>query len=151
MIGKISDKAVTFLIDTGANVTAIRADVWRRIPAIAKLSPSPTAINTIKAVRGAEIPVLGQLEIPFEIDTHTYNFRALVIECLTYEALLGRDFLECYNAKIDLGQRYPVVSIQSRFDTSPFDTHLSHFDLLQTVDSIQPQSFRYNLFSKKLY
>lgn len=34
--GKIADTKLTFSIDTGANVTAIRADVWRRIPALAK-------------------------------------------------------------------------------------------------------------------
>lgn len=105
VVGKISNHTLTFLIDTGANVTAIRADVWRRIPAIANHSPSPTPITTIKAVSGAEIPVLGQLEIPFEIDQHIYKFQALIIECLTYEAVLGRDFLEFYNAKIDLGQQ----------------------------------------------
>ena len=105
MIGKIAEQTVTFLIDTGANVTAIRADVWRRISALAKHTPTPTTINTIKAVSGAEIPVLGQLEVPFEIDGHVYPFKALIIECLTYEAILGRDFLECYNAKIDLGKQ----------------------------------------------
>ena len=70
-----------------------------------KHSPSPTAINIIKAVSGTNIPVLGQLEVPFEIDAHTYPFGAIVIECLTYEAILGRDFLECYDAKKDLGQQ----------------------------------------------
>lgn len=49
--------------------------------------------------------MLGQLEVPFEIDAHTYPFGAIVIECLTYEAILGRDFLECYDAKKDLGQQ----------------------------------------------
>lgn len=93
------------MIDTGASVTAIRADVWRRIPALAKHSPSPTAINTIKAVSGTNIPVLGQLKVPFEIDAHTYPFGALEMECLTYKAILGRDFSKCYNAKIDLGQQ----------------------------------------------
>ena len=105
VIGKISDQTVTLLIDTGANVTAIQADVWRRIPALVKYTPTPTPIHTIKAVSGAEIPVLGQLEVPFEIDKHVYTFKALVIECLTYEAILGRDFLEFYNAKIDLGKQ----------------------------------------------
>ena len=38
VVGKISDSPLNFLIDTGANVTAIRADVWRRIPALAKQS-----------------------------------------------------------------------------------------------------------------
>lgn len=49
--------------------------------------------------------MLGQLEVPFEIDAHTYPFGAIVIECLTYEAILGRDILECYDAKKDLGQQ----------------------------------------------
>lgn len=49
--------------------------------------------------------MLGQLEVPFEIDAHTYPFGAIVIACLTYEAILGRDFLECYDAKKDLGQQ----------------------------------------------
>ena len=48
------------------------------------------------------MPVLGQLQLLFQLENHTYSFKALVIESLTYEAILGRDFLEHYKAKIDL-------------------------------------------------
>ena len=101
---QIYGQNLTFLIDTGT-VTAIRADVWRRIPELARNKPEPTPIDSIKAVSGAVVPVLGQLQLPFQIENHTYSFKALVIASLTYEAILGRDFLEYYKAKIDLEQQ----------------------------------------------
>ena len=77
--GQIYCQNLTFLINTGAYVTAARADVWRRIPELARSKPEPTPIDSMKAVSGAVVPVLGQLQIPFQVESHTYTFKALVI------------------------------------------------------------------------
>ena len=47
--GTVCDTERTFLVDTGANVTAIKADVWRQIPPPTKHPPSQTTISYIKS------------------------------------------------------------------------------------------------------
>ena len=51
--------------------------------------------------------MLGQVEIPFEIQSKIYPYRALIIQDLAYDAILGRDFLEQYEAKVDLKANVP--------------------------------------------
>lgn len=63
--GSINGKPVTYLIDTGANVSAIRANVWDEIPPRTKHPPSPTHVTSIAAVNSQGIPVLGQVELPY--------------------------------------------------------------------------------------
>lgn len=100
--GCTSGQPISFLVDTGANVTAIKAAVWRDLPPPTKHPPKPLPVNMIRSVSGQEIPVLGQVEIPFEIQSEVYPHTALVIENIAYDAILGKDFLERYRATIDL-------------------------------------------------
>ena len=116
--GHINGKQVTLLIDTGANVSAIKAEVWQQIPPLTKHPPLPTPIAQIKAVNGQTIPVIGQVQVPFTIDDKTYPFDVLIIETIAYDVILGRDFLEQYNAKIDLQHR--VLELQ--LDPVPFES-----------------------------
>ena len=102
VLGNICGQEFAFLIDTGANVSAIRAGTWNQLPAPTKHPPLPTQITSVKSVSGQLVPVLGQVNIPFEIDGKIFPFDALVIDSLAYDAILGRDFLEHYKAKLDL-------------------------------------------------
>lgn len=67
-----------------------------------KHPPTQTYITSISAVNGQSIAVLGQIELPFSINDKTYPFNVLIIEGITYDVILGRNFLESYKAKIDL-------------------------------------------------
>ena len=100
--GDIYGNKFSFLVDTGANVTAIKAEVWRQLPALSKHPPIKTTIRSIKSVSGETIPVLGRVEVPFHINLRSYPFNALIIDAMAYDAILGRDFLEFYKATIDL-------------------------------------------------
>ena len=100
--GNICGSNLTFLIDTGASVTAIKASIFQQIPEDFRLDLTQAPIDCLRAVSGAAMPVIGSTHIPFEIAGEKYPFQALVIESLTYDVILGRDFLEFYKAKIDL-------------------------------------------------
>ena len=115
--GTVCDTDLTFLVDTGANVTAIKADVWRQIPGLTKHPTLRTTISCIKSVSGESIPVLGQVEVPFQINSRSYPFKALLIDAMAYDAILGRDFLEFYKAKIDLEQH----TLQLKGESVPFE------------------------------
>ena len=53
--GSVCGKKFSFLVDTGAIVSAIKADVWRQLPPPTKHPPEPTRIKTIRAVNGQNI------------------------------------------------------------------------------------------------
>ena len=103
--GFIHDKQVTFLTDTGANVSAIRAELWQQIPPLSTHPPLSPQITQIRAVNGQTIPVLSQVHVPFTIEGHTYPFDVLVTETSAYDVILGKDFLEHYHANVDLQHR----------------------------------------------
>lgn len=48
--GHVNGKTVTYLIDTGANISAIRADIWRQIPQMTIHPPAHTHVTSISAM-----------------------------------------------------------------------------------------------------
>ena len=70
--GSVCDTELTFLVDTGANVTAIKADVWRQIPPPTKHPTSQTTISHIKSGSGESISVIGQVKVPFHSRNYTF-------------------------------------------------------------------------------
>ena len=72
--GTIGGQKFSFLIETGASVSAIRADVWRQLPPPVKHPPILIHVKTFRAVNGQNIPVLGRVEVPFQIQSKTYPY-----------------------------------------------------------------------------
>lgn len=122
VLGNICGRQLTFLIDTGASVTAIKASIFHQIPEDFRLDLSQAPIDCLRAVSGATMPVIGSTHIPFEIASEKYPFQALVIESLTYDVILGRDFLEFYNAKIDLEDHKLFLNNNPLAPNSPVQT-----------------------------
>ena len=57
--GSIYGKEFSFLVDTGANVCAIRAALWAQIPELTKHPPLPLTKPWVKAVNVQLVYVLG--------------------------------------------------------------------------------------------
>ena len=107
--GHICGMPFQFLVDTGASVSAIHSKVYQQFPALASTAPLPLTIPSIRSVSGDTISVMGQVNVPFGIDTNHFPFQALVLDKMAYDVILGRDFLENYQAHIDLQNR--VISL----------------------------------------
>lgn len=112
--GHVNGRVVTYFIDTGANVSTIKADIFRQIPHKVRYPPTATHVKAISAGNGQTVPVLGQVELPFSINNKVHPFQVLIIESIAYVVILGRDFLELYRAKIDLKDH----KLELSFDTS---------------------------------
>ena len=118
--GSIYGYDMAFLIDTGASVSAIKGGITNQIPQLALTTPNPTSIKSIRSVSGDVIAVQGQLDLPFTIGDYDYPFKALVINRMAYDAILGCDFLQHYKAKIDLEHQTLTISNDSfLFPTPP--------------------------------
>ena len=111
--GSILGTKCSFLIDTGASISAVKAQVWRDLPPPTKHPPQSSIHKTIRTVNGQPIPVLGEVELPFQIQSEQYPFTVLILHEMPYDAILGRDFLERYRAKIDLETHSLDLSLNS--------------------------------------
>ena len=158
--GSILGTKCSFLIDTGASISAVKAQVWRDLPPPTKHPPQSSLHKTIRTVNGQPIPVLGEVELPFEIQSEQYPFTVLILHEMPYDAILGRDFLERYRAKIDLETHsldlslnslpFPSIAANSQEDPAGEVTTHAHSSFLlppesetvvpATVEGIQPGS-----------
>ena len=98
--GKICNKEVSFFIDTGAAVSSISADFYQPFSNTFPLNTA--SVPHVRAVNDAKLNVLGQVEIPIKLGEYVYPFVVLVVGGLTFEAILGRDFMTRFPSKIDL-------------------------------------------------
>lgn len=120
--GNIYGHDMSFLIDTGASVSAIKTTVKDQISQLASLTPTATSISSIKSVSGDVIAVQGLINLPFTIGHNSYPFTALVIDKMAYDAILGRDFLDYYKAKIDLENHILTLGTDSLPFSSDYDS-----------------------------
>ena len=90
------------LIDSGAAVTAVSAKVWRKYLCHAYPRLDGPDSESVTTVNGSCLTILGKTPIKFVIDSHEFPFEARVIENLSYDVILGRDFLKEFCFKVIL-------------------------------------------------
>ena len=100
----INNLPVSFVLDTGAAVTILHRETWEKIKMPKSQLTTWTGQNLI-GVEGTPLQVLGCSEIPVEIEGKTFSMKVIVVSSLTAEAIMGMDFLEANNCKIDLKQK----------------------------------------------
>ena len=98
----LNRQRIKALVDTGAAVSVIDENFLKEIyqghlPPLQKHSS-----GDVKTVRGAPLPVSGTFTTTLEIANGLYSSTFLVVRDLTYDALLGRDFLRANGAVINL-------------------------------------------------
>ena len=82
------------LIDTGAAVTAVSARVWQRCASKISLNLGPPNHDFITTVDGCLLKVIGRVLLPFADGSKTFPFEAHVIQGVTSDVILGRNFFE---------------------------------------------------------
>ena len=89
------------LIDSGATVTAVSAKVWRKYLCQAYPRLDGPDSESVTSVNGSCLTILGKSSMKFVIDSHEFPFEARMIENLSYDVILGRDFLKEFCFKVD--------------------------------------------------
>ena len=108
------------LIDTGAAVTAVSARVWQRCSSNISLNLGPPNHDSITTVDGCLLKVIGRVMLPFAIDFKIFRSEAHVIQDLTSDVILGRNFFEKFCAKIDFDEG--MIRFKHGEDPLPFDS-----------------------------
>ena len=106
------------LVDTGAAVTAVNADVWNKYLSDAYSNLSSSNVGVVTSVDGFPLKILGKALMKFDVQSEVFPCEAHVIEGLTYDVILGRDFLQKYSSKIDFDKA--VIEFSSKENPFPF-------------------------------
>ena len=89
-------------MDTGACVSAIDIQLFTKIYGHFPPNMSKSSLSSVQTVRGEEVPVLGKITIPLQLQGRECTCEFHVMQNLAYGAILGRDFLQKNEALIDL-------------------------------------------------
>ena len=98
----LNGQRIKALVDTGAAMSVIEEHFlkeiyWGNLPPLHKHSS-----GDVKTVSGTPLPVSGRFTTTLEIANGVYSCIFLVVRDLTYDALVGRDFLRANGAVINL-------------------------------------------------
>ena len=101
---QLNGQDIKLLVDTGAGMSVIdeqfAQEVYRgELPELQK-----SALINVKTVSGEELPVLGKIKVILGIAGGKYPCELQVVKNLTYDAVLGRNFLIANGAVINLRQ-----------------------------------------------
>jgi hypothetical protein len=100
-----NDVEVPMLVDTGSAITLINEEVWKVLKINEPLEPVPFAVSS---VNNHQIDILGQKVIRFSLKSKAryraprfFYFNVFIARNLSKEAIIGNDFLRCFQASID--------------------------------------------------
>ena len=120
--GSVNGSSAKFLIDTGAAVTVISAQLWEAAKqADDSLNPIPS--KKLLNVSGDALQLKGMAAIQVKIAGLEFNVNAVVVQSLAIDAVLGRDFLRKEECTIELrsgkdvlhfGKQGATIDLQQR-------------------------------------
>ena len=119
------------LVDTGAAITAVSANVWKKYLRYAYPSLDNSDLGDVTSVDGAVLNSLGKATMQFVIQSQVFPFEVHVIGNLTYDVIIGRNFLQQYGSKIDFeigiielfSEDTPLVASDLEACTRVFSVH----------------------------
>lgn len=99
---QLNGKDLWILVDTGASMSVIDEQILRGLfdGKLPKLQRSE--LSDLTTVSGETLPVLGMLKDSLHVAGGIYPCELQVVKNLTYEAVMGRDFLRVNGAVINL-------------------------------------------------
>lgn len=103
--GHLSDQHVSFLLDTGADVSVIRLDVWEAAGGDVTLLHPWKGRDQLVSASGEKLQVEGTDVLSVKLGTEVFQHPFIVVKDLPMEALLGADFIESNHCILDLANK----------------------------------------------
>ena len=98
---QLSGVECSCLLDTGSTISVIHKSVFDALPNV-KLYPTSTRAKTVAQ---NELPIIGRVNVPFEVAGHQHVISLYVSESIDVPCLLGLDFLHAVPCVIDLPRK----------------------------------------------
>ena len=108
--GAVLKQPFKLLVDTGAAVTVISERFFHEVLRVKYALTQKQLFDSIKTANGGTVPVSGTASFDISIGQCDYVCDAIVVPNLSYNVVLGRDFLHKYRAVIDVGHEKVTFS-----------------------------------------
>ena len=102
--GAVNGTLTTFVVDTEATVSLLRADLWEKIQSPGALLELWTNTDLVEA-NGNPIDVLGSATVTLTVVETAFPAWVVLVKQLTTEAILGVDFLPVNGCTVKLGKK----------------------------------------------
>ncbi|KAF4529292.1 hypothetical protein B566_EDAN016454 [Ephemera danica] len=89
--GLLGQRKTSMLVDTGAAVSLVREDVWRKSDPEAALDKYAESLST---AAGGNLAVIWSYKVTITLGTRSYQHRVLIVPVLSHPVLLENDFLK---------------------------------------------------------
>ena len=134
MPGTINGIKTSFLIDTGAGVSLLQEDHWKRAN-LKEARLEHWSEQQLVGVDGTPLHVLGSAHVNILLSGRPFCQKMIIVRSLTTEAILGLDFLQMNQAIIDLERQQ--ISFQSSKEVIPLGARSPKLKGTGTVCAIE--------------
>ena len=122
--GYLENTPYDFLIDTGASITVIHISVWENLRPQGRTLKS-AGFQTFQTAGGTPLEVSGSFTCLFDINGSLYPFQTYVMKNLSYNVILGRDFLFHFAKTLDFEKFYFHLNPPSLPETPLYEQALT--------------------------
>ena len=121
ILGEVNSQSIKFIVDTrtGAAVTLLRGDLWDKATT-AGTDLEPWTGPPLVGVDATEVHVRGCAQMPVSIAGRSFTPEVVVVDDLSAEVILGRDFLDRNRCTRDLAKKkIHFGEIEAQVDLAP--------------------------------
>jgi hypothetical protein len=140
-VGAVNVRA---LCDTGASLSVLSGDIFRRIRKSSYTVKPKAENNKLVAADSTPMPVIAEITADVKIAGLGIPCTFSVVENLAFEAILGVDFLTAAHAVADVGNN--TLSLCDGFIAVPLITATDHI-AVSTIEAIKLPAFSESIFN----
>ena len=135
ILTKIQNFQLRALVDTGAALSLLKADIYNNLKYRPKLQRTDVSLQS---ANGSSIKVLGSIDLDFKIAGIKLKHEFIVVTDLNRNIILGRDFLMKNKVRIycDLHK----LKLQNAYVPLENDVHISAISRLNKTITLKPQT-----------
>ena len=95
--GLVNHSVTCILLDTGATVSVLNEDTWKKSGHVSKVNP---VAGTLTTANGNELIVLGETKVRFRVGNIDCFWPVMVARGLSHDCILGSDFFQHFGCQI---------------------------------------------------
>ncbi|KAL9952487.1 hypothetical protein ACROYT_G039751 [Oculina patagonica] len=95
--GLVNHSVTCILLDTGATVSVLNEETWRKSGHVSKVNP---VTGTLTTANGNELTVLGETKVRFRVGNIDCFWSVMIARGLSHDCILGSDFFQHFGCQV---------------------------------------------------